>query len=255
MASYVVLFTTVPASRLSAVRCLEAYRLRWQVELLYKRWKSLGGLDQLPNERDDTILAWLYVKLILGMIVERIGSTAGALSPRCDSPLPSTPPVRNEPQEPDSPRPSTPPARSERPLTRQPWKMASIIWPILVAAILPLSLVKLVACLPEIADRLDSFDDVSIRRQIPTFAAPYRYRNNGHRRSSKAMNSTPAPHKPAVPAGVNPQRRHSSARKLEAQAPQSSSRVPKSPPKVSHATVRSRPSVPGKSQNLPMDSC
>jgi hypothetical protein len=81
MASYLVLFTTVPASRLSAVRCLEAYRLRWQVELLYKRWKSLGGLDQLPNERDDTILAWLYVKLILGMIVERIGSAAGALSP------------------------------------------------------------------------------------------------------------------------------------------------------------------------------
>jgi hypothetical protein len=81
MASYVVLFTTVPTSRLSAERCLEAYRLRWQVELLYKRWKSLGGLDQLPNELDDTIIAWLYVKLLLGMIVERIGSASADFSP------------------------------------------------------------------------------------------------------------------------------------------------------------------------------
>jgi hypothetical protein len=81
MAGYVVLFTTAPTSRLSAARCLEAYQLRWQVELLYKRWKSLGGLDQLPNERDDTILAWLYVKLILGMLVERIGSATSELSP------------------------------------------------------------------------------------------------------------------------------------------------------------------------------
>jgi hypothetical protein len=81
MAGYVVLFTTVPAYRLSAARCLEAYRLRWQVELLYKRWKSLGGLDKLPNERDDTILAWIYVKLLLGLIVERIGSATAEVSP------------------------------------------------------------------------------------------------------------------------------------------------------------------------------
>jgi hypothetical protein len=81
MAGYVVLFTTVPANRLSAARCLEAYCLRWQVELLYKRWKSLGGLDKLPNEREDTILAWVYVKLLLGLIVERIGSATAELSP------------------------------------------------------------------------------------------------------------------------------------------------------------------------------
>jgi hypothetical protein len=81
MASYVVLFTTVPKSRLSAARCLDAYRLRWQVELLFKRWKSLGGADRLPNTRPDTIVAWLYVKLLLGLIVERIGSAGAELSP------------------------------------------------------------------------------------------------------------------------------------------------------------------------------
>jgi hypothetical protein len=81
MASYVVLFTTTTARRLSAERCIEAYRLRWQVELLFKRWKSLGGVDRVPTERDDTTLSWLYVKLLLGLIVERLSSAQAEFSP------------------------------------------------------------------------------------------------------------------------------------------------------------------------------
>jgi Transposase DDE domain len=87
MAGYVVLFTTTPSSRLSAARCLEAYRLRWQVELLFKRWKSLGGMDELPNQRDDTTLAWLYVKLLLGLIVERLGSASAPASAELSPPV------------------------------------------------------------------------------------------------------------------------------------------------------------------------
>lgn len=87
MAGYVVLFTTTPSVRLSAARCLEAYRLRWQVELLFKRWKSLGGMDQLPNQRDDTTLAWLYVKLLLGLIVERLGSAAASAAVELSPPV------------------------------------------------------------------------------------------------------------------------------------------------------------------------
>jgi hypothetical protein len=81
MAGYVVLFTTTTPQRLSKERCLEAYCLRWQVELLFKRWKSLGGLDRVPNERSDTTLSWLTVKLILGLIVERLSSAQAELSP------------------------------------------------------------------------------------------------------------------------------------------------------------------------------
>lgn len=78
-ASYVVLFTTVPKSRLDAARCLALYRLRWQIELLFKRWKSLCGLDQLPNYLDETITAWLYAKVLLALLMQRMG--ASALSP------------------------------------------------------------------------------------------------------------------------------------------------------------------------------
>lgn len=78
-AAYVVLFTTVPKSRLDANRCLELYRLRWQIELLFKRWKSLCGFDRLPNYLDETITAWLYAKVLLALLMQRMG--VSALSP------------------------------------------------------------------------------------------------------------------------------------------------------------------------------
>ncbi len=80
-AAYVTLFTTVARDVMSASRCLEAYRLRWQIELQFKRWKSLCGFDRLPNYRDDTIVAWLYAKLLLGLLLDRMGSIRDELSP------------------------------------------------------------------------------------------------------------------------------------------------------------------------------
>ena len=81
MAEYVVLFTTAPRSRLSAIRCLQAYRLRWQIELLFKRWKSLCGFDRLPNERPDTIESWIYAKLLLALLMDKLGASATEVSP------------------------------------------------------------------------------------------------------------------------------------------------------------------------------
>lgn len=81
MAAYVALFTTTPKSRMPAELCIEAYRLRWQIELLFKRWKSLCHFDRLPNERQDTILSWLYAKILLGLIVDRIAGAEPTLFP------------------------------------------------------------------------------------------------------------------------------------------------------------------------------
>lgn len=93
-ASYVMLFTTVPTSRMNASRCLAAYRLRWQIELQFKRWKSLCGFDRLPNYRDDTIVAWLYAKVLLGILLDRMGSIRGELSP------PELQPIARAPRQP-----------------------------------------------------------------------------------------------------------------------------------------------------------
>jgi hypothetical protein len=84
LAGYVVLFTTVPADRLSVSQCVELYRLRWQIELQFKRWKSLCGFDRMPNFRADTIASWLYAKILAAVLLERLTSLHSEVSPPID---------------------------------------------------------------------------------------------------------------------------------------------------------------------------
>jgi hypothetical protein len=74
MADFVVLFTTVPHERLDTRLILELYRLRWQIELEFKRNKSITGLDKLPNFRQDTIFSWLQAKVLLRQIMRRLAA-------------------------------------------------------------------------------------------------------------------------------------------------------------------------------------
>lgn len=83
-AGYVVLFTTVPWKRLSAAQCLELYRLRWQVELQFKRWKSICGFDRMPNFRADTIASWLYAKILAAVLLEKLASLESEVFPPID---------------------------------------------------------------------------------------------------------------------------------------------------------------------------
>lgn len=80
-AEFVAAFTTTDASQLSAVQVLELYRARWQVELEFKRDKSLGELDRLPNFLPETIHSWICAKLILQQIAHKIASQEGAFPP------------------------------------------------------------------------------------------------------------------------------------------------------------------------------
>jgi hypothetical protein len=139
-AGYVLLFTTAPTSRLSPARCMDAYQLRWQIELQFKRWKSLCHFDRLPNYRDDTMQAWLTAKLLLGLLLERLGSR----------------PVSSSSNQP------------KRSIAREPWKVTSIIWPTIVAALLPLGLSHLVQVLPAIALRVDH-EQALEERQLEVF--------------------------------------------------------------------------------------
>jgi hypothetical protein len=93
VAAWFVVFTTAPRERLSLAQCLALYPLRWQIELEIKREKSIGGLDKLPNFRDDTIATWLYAKLLLQQIARKVVSPEVVLPPAPPSePSPSAPP-------------------------------------------------------------------------------------------------------------------------------------------------------------------
>ena len=56
--------TNVPAQLLSIDQIPLFYRLRWQIELLFKLWKSFAGLNAIGPWRSDRILTELYAKLI-----------------------------------------------------------------------------------------------------------------------------------------------------------------------------------------------
>jgi IS4 transposase len=47
-AKYILLLTSLPADVFPPADILAIYRLRWQIELAFKRFKSLAGLDLLP---------------------------------------------------------------------------------------------------------------------------------------------------------------------------------------------------------------
>ena len=71
-AGYVIVFTTFPADRFSASEVLWWYRVRWQVELTFRRFKSLAGLGHLPKRSDDSAQAWLYGKLLVALLAEKL---------------------------------------------------------------------------------------------------------------------------------------------------------------------------------------
>jgi hypothetical protein len=80
-AAWLIVFTTAPRERLTTQQVLALYRLRWQMELEIKREKSIGGIDKLPNFRDDTIATWLYAKLLNQQIACKIIGPTVAFPP------------------------------------------------------------------------------------------------------------------------------------------------------------------------------
>jgi hypothetical protein len=69
-ADYCFVFATVEASRLKAEAVLELYRFRWQIELAFKRMKSLLLLDEMAAQDDALCRTFLYVKLLATLLVE-----------------------------------------------------------------------------------------------------------------------------------------------------------------------------------------
>lgn len=79
-AQYVLLWTTLN-SAVPAKEVADYYRWRWQIELGFKRMKSILGLGHLPKKDPASARAWLHGKLLTSLLVERLIQTARALSP------------------------------------------------------------------------------------------------------------------------------------------------------------------------------
>lgn len=93
-AQFVIVFTTFDPDRYAAPEVLEWYRVRWQIELVFKRFKSIAGLGHLPKHDPESSEAWLYGKLFVALLTEKLMAQARAFSPwgyrieRCAPPEP-----------------------------------------------------------------------------------------------------------------------------------------------------------------------
>jgi DDE family transposase len=68
-AGFMVLVTSLPDD-IPAGEICAVYRLRWQIELAFKRLKSLIHIDRLPTRTEPGSLSWLYAHLIAALLTD-----------------------------------------------------------------------------------------------------------------------------------------------------------------------------------------
>lgn len=80
-AGFLILLTSLPARGYSAKQVVARYPDRWQVEIGFKRMKTLGGIDELPAA--DPVLArtWLLAHLIGVVLIEDLVTEILAFPP------------------------------------------------------------------------------------------------------------------------------------------------------------------------------
>ena len=80
-AEVIWILTTLTTQQLPALAALGLYRLRWQIELFFKRLKSLLHLDTLPSREGPTAKSWMLARLIAAALAQRLVQPSGPLSP------------------------------------------------------------------------------------------------------------------------------------------------------------------------------
>lgn len=78
---YLILLTSLSPAQASADQVITMYRGRWQVELGFKRLKSLGGLDRLAASDPRSARSWLLAHLIAAVLTEDLASRIAGFSP------------------------------------------------------------------------------------------------------------------------------------------------------------------------------
>lgn len=69
-AEFMIVGTSLPVAGYPAEEILAVYRLRWQIELAFKRLKSLLHIDRLPTRTEQASRSWLYAHLIMALLCD-----------------------------------------------------------------------------------------------------------------------------------------------------------------------------------------
>ena len=78
-AKYVIVFTTRSSG--STADVLRSYRMGWQIELVFKRLKTLAQLGHAPKHDDRSSRVWLYGKLLVTPLAQKLIGIGRDISP------------------------------------------------------------------------------------------------------------------------------------------------------------------------------
>ncbi len=76
-----MVFTTLRVPEMGAPQVLEYYRFRWQIELVFKRLKSLLAIGHLPKHDARSSRAWLHGKLLVALLTQKLVRLGSSFSP------------------------------------------------------------------------------------------------------------------------------------------------------------------------------
>jgi Transposase DDE domain len=75
------ILTTLRAEQAPPSELLQLYRLRWQIEVFFKRLKSLLHLDTLPSRQGPTARSWMLARFLAAALAQKLVQPSGPLSP------------------------------------------------------------------------------------------------------------------------------------------------------------------------------
>ena len=81
LAGYIVLVTSVGEQEAGLGTVFGLYRMRWQIELAFKRLKSLLNAGHVPKKDPESVRAWLQSKVLTSLLIEKILLEAEVFSP------------------------------------------------------------------------------------------------------------------------------------------------------------------------------
>ena len=80
-AGYMILITSLDAIAFPPQLLVRLYRVRWQIELAFKRLKSILRLDRLPAKDPGLARAWIAAHLLLALLIEDTTAQMADFSP------------------------------------------------------------------------------------------------------------------------------------------------------------------------------
>jgi hypothetical protein len=69
LAGWLILLTNAPAQKLPARVVGFLYRVRWQIELVFKQWKSVLGLDTSDTTKENRLQCEVWARLLAGLLL------------------------------------------------------------------------------------------------------------------------------------------------------------------------------------------